>query len=220
MEETQNNPQVSGVSFPNVNQPQKPNGSKMFLIVGILVLVGILGFVIYRTASSRSTEVLPTPDAFENFTTPSSESIIPTFTPAPVASASSTTKIDKTKVQIQVQNGTGISGEAAYLQSQLGLLGYTNIKIGNSSSTVTATTVTFSKSLDTSVVSEITQKLNLTYQTVNVQTSSTATFDVVVVAGLRKGTTPKSSSTPSPTPSSSASPKASLKASPTASPKN
>ena len=202
----------SGVSFPTVGQPQKSGGAKTLLIVGILVLVAILGFVIYKSASKKVDDTSNTPTAFDNLTTPSSDQTVQTFTPAPSATPSA--KIDKTKVQIQVQNGTGIAGEAAYLQTQLGTLGYTNIKVGNSSSTVNSTTVTFSKSLDSSVVSEITQKLNSIYQTVNTQTSASATFDVVVVTGLRKGATPK----PSAAPVASASPSASSSASPTPTP--
>ncbi len=226
MEETQNQDQgtqsstpfqsqesSNGVSFPTVGTPRKSGGVKTLLIVGVLVLVAILGFVIYKSASNNSTEANPSPTSFDNLTTPSDQTI-QTLTPAP--SAGPSTKVDKTKVQIQVQNGTGITGEAAYLQTQLSTLGYTNVKVGNSDSTITATSVTFSSSLDSGVVSEITQKLNSIYQTVNTKTSSSATFDVVIVTGLRKGATPKASGSPTAKPSASATPTPS--ASPSAKP--
>lgn len=186
----------SGVSFPTVGEEKKSGGAKTLLIVGILVLVAILGFVIYKSASKQSgtsTEASP----FDNLTTPSSEQNVQVTTPAPSAST------DKSKVKIQVQNGTGITGEAAYLQTQLGKLGYTNIKVANSNSTVTATTVTFSNTLDDGVVSEITQELNSLYQTVTTSTATSSTFDVVIVTGLKKGATPKPVGTPTASPSAS-----------------
>ena len=189
----------SGVSFPTVGEQKKSGGAKTLLIVGILVLVAILGFVIYKSATKKSGDALLEATPFEDLTTPSSEQTIESVTPAPSPAAT----VDKTKVKIQVQNGTGITGEAAYLQTQLGGLGYKDIKTGNSTSTVTATTVTFSSTLDSSVVTEITQKLNSIYQTVTSSTSSSPTFDVVVVIGLRKGATPKPSVAPTTVPSAS-----------------
>jgi len=207
----------NGVSFPTVGQPNKSNGAKTLLIVGILVLVAILGFVIYKSASKKESSVNATPTSFDNLTTPTDQTV-QTFTPVP--SVAPVTKVDKSKVKIQVQNGTGIAGEAGYLQTQLGKLGYTNIKVGNSSTTGTAASVTFSSSLDSGVVSEITQELNSIYQTVNTQTSPTATFDIVIVTGLKKGATPKpvETATPVDTSSPTASPTSSPTASPTATP--
>jgi len=200
----------SGVSFPTVGGEKKSGGAKTLLIVGILVLVAILGFVIYKSATKKSEDSLLEATPFEDLTTPSSEQTIESVTPAPSPAAT----VDKAKVKIQVQNGTGITGEAAYLQTQLGGLGYKDIKTGNSTSTVTATTVTFSNTLDSSVVTEITQKLNSIYQTVTSSTSSSSIFDAVIVIGLRKGATPKPSTAPTTVPS--ASPTAS--ATPTATP--
>lgn len=223
MEETQsqNNQQAdissNGVSFPSVNtEPKKSNGAKTVLIVGILVLVAILGFVIYKSASKKTTDDSTIPTSFDNLTTPSSDTTVQTFTPAPTSSPAAV-KTDKAKVQIQVQNGTGITGEAAYLQTQLSGLGYTNVKVGNSDSNVTSSTVTFSGTLDAAVVTEITQKLNTIYQTVTTKTSTTSTFDIVIVTGLRKGATskPVSSGTPSASTKPSGSPSASVKPSAT-----
>jgi hypothetical protein len=202
----------NGVSFPTIGEPKKSSGAKTLLIVGILVLVAILGFVIYKSASTTEEEVPTDEMIFEDLTTPSTETV-QTFTPAPSASPSA--KVDKSKVAIQIQNGTGIPGEAAYLQTQLTTLGYSNIKVGNSDTTVTAATVTFSSTLDSTVVSEITQKLNSIYQTVTTKTASAPTFDVVVITGLRKGATAAPASTTVPSASTSPSPSSTRSPSPT-----
>ncbi len=205
---SQSNP--SSVSFPTVGQQQKSGGSKTLLVIGILILVAILGFVIYKSAS-KTDETLAEPTPFDNLTT-SDEGTVES-TPTPVASPTSTPKpADKSKVTIEVQNGTGITGEAAYLQTQLKDLGYTNVTVGNASSqNATDTTVTFAKTLAASTVDEITAKLKTLYQTVTVKTATTATTDVVIVTGLRKGATTK----PAATLSGSATPRPSATASPT-----
>lgn len=191
----QESEQPSGVSFPTVGEQKKSGGAKTILIVGILILVAILGFVIYKSATKETDDTSFEQTSYEGLTTPSSEQTVESITPVPSPVAS----VDKTKIKIQVQNGTGIAGEAAYLQTQLKDLGYADIKVGNSESTVTTTTVTFSNSLDSSVVSEITQKLKAIYQTVSTNTSPSSTYDAVVVVGLKKGATAKPSTTPTAT---------------------
>jgi len=195
----QENPS-SGVSFPTVGTPRKSSGGKTLLIIGILILVGVLGFVIYRSAGGGE-ESTAEPTPFDNLTQPEP---VETSTPSSTATAK---PADKSKVTIEVQNGTGITGEAAYLQTQLKNLGYTNITAGNASSQdATATTVTFAKSLASGIVDELTKKLKDLYQNVTVKTATTATKDVVVITGLRKGATAKPSATATPTSTSSASP--------------
>ena len=219
MEENQNNQaqetsnfQGSGVSFPTINsqETKKSGGAKTFLIIGILVLVGVLGFVIYKSATTES-EPMADPTPFDNLTDTTVSTPLATTTPTPAGTPKAS--IDKSKITIQVQNGTGTPGDAAYLQTQLKDLGYTDVKAGNATEqNQTTTTVTFSTKLDASIVSEITQKLNALYQTVTTKTSSTQTFDVVVVTGTKKGTsaastaTPRSTATPTGTPKATASP--------------
>lgn len=194
--------QSSGVSFPTVNQPKKSGGAKTLLIIGILILVGILGFVIYKSASKSANTIATEPTPYDNLTAPTTSNQDQSVSIAtPQATATPAASVKKADIKIQVQNGTGIAGEAAYLQTQLEGLGYTNIKAGNATTTdATDTTVTFSSDLNASVITEITQKLNSLYQNVKTSNSTTATFDVVVITGLRKGATPVASATPSPTP--------------------
>lgn len=195
------------VSFPSVGSSQKSSGAKTLLIIGILILVAILGFVIYKSATSKNQTASSEPTPFDNLAAPQQEETV--STPAPTSTPKAT---DRSKVAIQIQNGTGITGDAAYLQTQLGNLGYTNIKVGNASvQNATVTEVTFAKTLDSSIVSEITQKLKTLYQEVKTTTSTSTTFDVVIITGLKKGATPK----PSATPAGTSTPKATSTPTPT-----
>lgn len=199
-----------GVSFPTVGQPQNSGGPKTVLIVGILILVAILGFVVYKSATGKDGSS-PEPTTFDNQIEGSQNSEVSTQTPQPTLTPK---PADKSKVSIVVQNGTGITGEAAYLQTKLKDLGYSNVKTGNASDqSVSTTAVTFLKSLSPDVVTEITQELNSIYQKVITTTTTSGTTDVLIVTGLRKGATAKPSATP--TPKSTSSPTASPSVSPT-----
>ena len=191
-------PQGNGVSFPTIGEPRKNSGAKTLLIVGILVLVGILGFVIYKSASKKSDETLSEPTAYDNLTTTDQNPV--TTTPSATPTAAPVT-VDKTKIKIQIQNGTGITGEAAYLQTQLTALGYTAVSVGNSAEqNLTVTQVSFGSSVPASVSTELTTKLNSIYQSVTNTTSASTAYDVVIITGLRKGATTKPSASPSASP--------------------
>lgn len=188
-------PQGSGVSFPTIGENKKSGGAKTLLIVGILILVGILGFVIFKSASKKSETILLEPTPFDNLTTDQTEAT-PVATPTPAAVTA-----DKTKIKIQIQNGTGITGEAAYLETQLKTLGYTDISLGNSAvQNLTVTQVSYASSLAGSVSTELTAKLNTIYQSITNSSSTGTIYDVVIVTGLRKGATAKPSASPSASP--------------------
>lgn len=121
--------------------------------------------------------------------------------PTPTEEAKKEEVIDKKSISISVLNGTGITGEAAYLQDKLGDLGYTSVKVGNASSqNYKETVVKFSSTLSRSVVDELTAELNKIYNDVRTQTVNAESFDVEIITGLRLEQTsrPTTSSTPTP----------------------
>lgn len=206
---------VETVGFPSqTSQSKESNGkSKVFIILGFIFLIVLAGggFFVFKSASS---EISPKPTS-----TPSNQlgfaTTFPTSTPvAPSATPSSTpAPIKRAEIKIQILNGTGVTGEASYLQKQLEALGYEEITAGNaSSSDETETTVTFKTGLNPSAISEITDKLKQIYTSVEVKTGTPqGGNDVSITTGPRKGSssstsTPKSSPKPSATPTPKSSP--------------
>ncbi len=125
--------------------------------------------------------------------------------------------MDKKSVSISVLNGTGITGEASYLQERLEDLGYVNVKIGNASrQDYEETVVKFSSTLSKSVVEEITRELGKIYESVKTQTGNTGSFDMEITTGLRSGQTSKPVATPTVSPTST--PKTTVTPTPTKSP--
>jgi hypothetical protein len=188
---------------------KKAVGLVLLLIALVLVGGGVFYFLSLRNKQESKIES-PTRTELPMIV---EEKSIPTSTPT----ATPVEVVDKKLVSIQVLNGTGIVGEAAYLQDKLNSLGYTSVKIGNApKQNYESTQVTFSSKLSYSVVSEITKELEKIYQKVETKKSSSTSYDVEIITGLRSGQTPKASTTPKPT--STAKPTSTPTAKPTSSP--
>ncbi len=202
-------PQATSYS---VQPKQKSGGSKWLIIFIILLILGGVG-IYFFTKSAQEPIATPTP-AFN--VTP----IENKATSTPVATKSPE-PVKKDEVSIEIQNGTGITGEAKLLSDKLKALGYSDITAGNASSTDnTETTVTFTKTLSQTVQDELKKELESFYKTVNVKTSSTQKSDVVIITGLRGTQTakPATSATPKASSSATSSPKPSASATPSATP--
>jgi len=197
--ETQASPS-QGASFAPIPMRSQNSKSPVKAIVGVLVLIIfiIAGFFIFKGTGTPKES--PSPSPIIRGITDEDQ----TQTPAPTPEV-----VDKTKVTIEIQNGTGITGDAGYLKDVLKNLGYEKFELGNASTQDYVTTsVTYLKDLSKTVQDEITEKLKGVYKEVDVKTSSTSKVDVLIVTGLKKGSTPKAASTPTPqaTPAVSPSP--------------
>jgi hypothetical protein len=222
MDETVQSPQptyqppavVPTPTYAPTPQSEPKKGKKtvglLFVVLAIILILGGVFYFLGKKGESEDLEASPTPQ--ERFTETE-----PTTEPSP--SESPEAEVDKAKVKIMIQNGTGIAKEASYLSDKLKVLGYEDIDSSNADKQdYTATTVTFSSKLASSVVSELTKELEKVYQDVNTTKSSSLTVDVKIITGLRKGATskPSASATPKSTATSSASPTASSSPTPTA----
>lgn len=182
------------VGFPTPQpKPQGGKGNKLvFVFLGVLLIAGAIVFVISKTSQKEEATVI-------NDSTVAGYDTEATSTPTSTSTPTPTSKVDRTIVKVTVQNGTGIPGEAAYLQTQLKTLGYTQVGTGNASAQdATITTATFSKGLPATVIDEITKKLQEIYKEVDTKVGTTSN-EVVVVTGVRKGATTTPTKTPTPT---------------------
>lgn len=191
-------PQAS--TFSHSSKP-KNSGSKWVIIFIILLIIGGAG-IFFFTSTANKPIATPTP----------SFGVVPIenkVTAAPIATATPE-PIKKDTITVEIQNGTGITGEAKLLQDKLKELGYTEITTGNAASTDnTETTVTFKKTLAQAAQDELKKELEDFYKTVNVKTSTSQKTDVVIITGLRGSQTSKPQTSSSATPKSSTTPKSS-----------
>lgn len=188
------------VGFPQPTQKKKGGFGKFVIIFLGLAILAAIAYLVFKGVSGGDAEPTATPsvESFDDTTEVIEE------TPAP----SPTT--DKTTISVKILNGTGIAGEAGFLQDIFKTLGYTKIEVGNATDqTNTSTEISYSSDLAQDLMDEITAKLKTVYQTVTTKTSSSQTTDIIVTTGLRKGSTPKPSATTAASPRPSTSPTAS-----------
>ncbi len=184
------------VSFPGAPKPKKKNvGIKIVILITLLLVIGLIAWFLLKSDSPfSSATVTPTPMA------PIVEA--PTEIPSPTAPP-----VSKEDLKVQVLNGTGVPGEAAFLQKEMEKLGFKTIETGNADTKdYTKTDVSFSSRVPESVRTEVTTKLQDLYSGINISDTSAAGADIKIITGTRKGQTAKVSPTPTtkttPTPTS------------------
>jgi hypothetical protein len=214
MEEQGRNPSFPSqpeVSFPQPREPEarSSNAKIIIAVVGIIAIILLGGWFILGN-SSGSESPSPTPsDGLTDFPSPAT-----TATPTPSAT-SSPSPADKSKIKVEVLNGTGVPGEASFLQKELEELGFENIEAGNADEQdQTETIATYSRELSATVADEITARLEELYEKVRTRRATVSGgFDLTITTGPRKKTL---GATSSPTAKASASPTTKASASPTA----
>lgn len=158
----------------------------LFVIIGLLVLVAV-GVLVLKLKSSKTDNTLtPTPTPSQMVTlTPTSTPIVsltPSVSVAPTLSP-------KQKINIQVLNGTGAKGDAAFLKTKLTNEGYGTITVGNAdnASADAQTQVTFYNTFPQNSRIDFVTFLQTLYTTVTSQISTdSASFDAIVVTGVKK----------------------------------
>jgi len=186
------------VGFPQPTQKKKGGFGKFVIIFLGLAILAVIAYLVFKGVSGGDAEPTATPSVESSSDT---SEIIDTETPAP----SPTT--DKSTISVKVLNGTGITGEAGFLQDIFKTLGYSKIEVGNATDqSNTSTEISYSSDLAQDLMDEVTAKLKTVYQTVTTKTSSGQASDIVVTTGLRKGATPKPSAAASTSPKPSTSP--------------
>lgn len=173
------------------------------LVLIVLLALGAGGWFILKGQSGSST---------------------PTASPAPqieISTPEPTTppSIDKKEIKIEIQNGSGTPGDAAFVRDKLTALGFAKFEVGNASNQDNKVTqIAFSSTVPGEIKMEIQKELEKNYQTVQVGGTVSGDSDIKIVTGPRKGATPKPTATSTPKPTATATPKPSTTPTPTPSP--
>jgi hypothetical protein len=175
---------VNEIELENVKESSKTKSTVIiFLIVVILVLIGVGGYFIYKSFlgektpdnNKLSTEVAVTIPADEG-----GENLTPTMTSKSVS--------DLTGYALQVQNGSGVAGEAASVADTLKFEGFEQIDTTNASSSgFVKTEVRVKKGAPDFLFEVINKALNSDYDMSlsddNLEDSSA--YDAIIIVGKR-----------------------------------
>ena len=174
--------------------PVKKDRTKLIiLIIAIFLVIG--GFFLFNKSNSKNNEsvveekvvvptkkVTPTPE--EDITpTETVDEETPESTPSPIPTTGTVTSAKK--LNIQVLNGSGVTGAAAEAETFLKGLGYEVIVIGNADNNDYKAVTINIKSSRSSFLDDIKSDLSDKY-TVNDETgnlSSSSEFDVTIIIG-------------------------------------
>ncbi len=163
------------VGFPQINKEKKGKGKLIFMFLAILALGLVGAWLIF--GGDKEEEITEE-------TTPVISEELPSPTPTEY-------QIDRDGVEIQILNGTGISGAAGELVEEIESLGYSEVSVGNASNQdYTDAKVTFSSEIEEAVKDEIVSKLESIFQEVDVETGDTEEYDLIIITGYIKGYSP------------------------------
>lgn len=100
------------------------------------------------------------------------------------ATAEKTSSVSKEGLTTQVLNGSGITGQAAKVKTQLTGLGFTDIETGNATGISTEETiVVFSDKVGQTIQDEVKTELERTYSEVSVEQATVFQFDIAITTG-------------------------------------
>jgi len=162
---------VFGSFSESVKEPKKKSNWLFFILVVLITfvigIIGIAGF--YYFSDKGVINATPTP------------TIVPTIEPSPTVA-----EVDLSEFPIEVLNGSGISGVAAKVKTQLTDAGFTVDSVGNAkNSDFTKTIISVKKSVSEAFVNKIIDELKKNYsveeKTETLEDSNDA--DVVVTIG-------------------------------------
>lgn len=170
------------------DEPVEGKGGRgRYLIYGLVVVLlfilsGVVGWWKWQEWQQAAKPQIQTPPAESSITaqiaTPSAEA---SESASPSASLT-------TDLEIQVLNGSGVSGQAGQVKSLLEGLGYQNVVTGNSTGeSATATTIEYIESVSQADITAMTDVLAKSLvEVTSAVASPSGSFDVVVTTGQPK----------------------------------
>lgn len=175
--------------------PSSKKKAKRKWLILVFIIIIILAALIYYLFTPPEKEEPEKPE-----TKPFETQEISTPTPIPTVE-----EIDRSQIEIEILNGTGIARQAAFLQGKLEELGYTEIDTGNADEQDhTTTTVSFGSEIPDGVKTEIQNQLEEVYQEVETSETDLGDYNILIIAGLREGQSlPTPTEKPSPAPTES-----------------
>lgn len=184
--------------------PRKKNPKRFFILLAAIVVILILLFGTFKilggSNSETPTDITPTPTDFITETPTPTETptetptatptATPTPTPTPTKSATSNpvdsaTGLDRSILDVQVQNGSGVTGAAKTAGDFLSGLGYNVISTGNADTQDFVNVTIQVKSTKSNYLSLLKKDLSSKYTvgTTSSDLSSSSTADALIVIG-------------------------------------
>ena len=190
MENVGSNPPLSRYEY---SSSTSSRGRLRRLFIFFIILIVIVGSIVFAMTKFFGGEETPTP--IENLITetPTPEATpteepqnTPTPTPKPTANPiDETTGLDRSKLSVLIQNGSGEAGAASKMAEVLRSFGYNVAKIGNADATDYEKVSIEVKSDKSSFLTLLKKDIAVTYSvgSTSAVLSATASADAIVIVG-------------------------------------
>lgn len=161
---------VEEAMFP-MDVPQKKNYMWPILLIFIIAIVLLVGIFAYKQGMFKGTKV--------------NEVIV---TPTPVVTVEPAKAVDLTKYEIEILNGSGVTGEASSQKASLESAGFIISSIGNASnSDYTDTVIKAKAEVDKAFISKLKSALESSFTVGETEAlADTSSVPVVVILGTKK----------------------------------
>lgn len=168
---------------PEIEAEDAPKGSKLKILVVILIIAAILGLIAGGFYYYQS-KVKPQPEEKTAEPTPAETVVTPTPTPQEVME-----EIDMSKYSVSILNGSGVPGEAGNVEDLLSDLEFGDFAKGNAESYDYETTeVSIKDGLSESIYEQIATALESEYDVSLSKTKldTDSAYDIIIIVGTRK----------------------------------
>lgn len=155
---------------------------KIILLLSVFgVLLLILGVVSYFSLFHNKEELQPLPEAQDTQGAVAAPTSIPEDTTPPVTDAADPEEtLAAEDINIQILNGSGVTGEGESLSQLLQEQGFTQISVNDTESFSSVTQVVYHPRVPTSIRADIERELVGIYGDVSTSENSTSSTDVVI----------------------------------------
>lgn len=150
---------------------QKKNYMWPILLIFIIVILLLVGVFLYKSDTKIGSKVN-----------------VVTLSPTPTVTPEPTKTVDLTKYEIEIQNGSGVSGEASRQESNLKEEGFTISSIGNAgNSNYTDTIIKARETVDKDFIAKLKSVLENTFTVGEIEVlPDDSSAPVVVIIGTKK----------------------------------
>ncbi|MGH7204345.1 MAG: LytR C-terminal domain-containing protein [Candidatus Levyibacteriota bacterium] len=156
----------------------------IFFIILLLLIIGLVGFyMLGGKTKQQATPTKPVPTAEPSPTVVATP--IASNSAAVTATPSADTKLDRTTLQVSVQNGSGTVGVAQKIADTLKKAGYTKITTGNADAYTYEGITIHVKKKDTDYLPDLQKDLTTAYPKANIKATidDTISTDAEVIVG-------------------------------------
>ena len=184
-------PKIAEIRQPMHHNKKQGSGFWPYLLglfIGLVVVLGIMWYLSYRNKTKESETATKTTESQENTNLNANENTNANANENANANSntnSTASTLDKKQYSLQVQNGNGVTGDAAKVKTLLTNDGWVVKSVSNANNFNYASTTVYYKSASEAAAKAVSDVLKNNNRQAEMQASTTIKYDIVVITGKK-----------------------------------